>query len=98
VKGLKHKAETSAADARQFPIRQSADVASARRIAPEVGRRMQPSIDSRVDFPEPEGPIINAISPGRTEKDTESTRRRRLILVVMFGEARALRAWAHASS
>ena len=28
VKGLKHKAETSAADARQFPIRQSADVAS----------------------------------------------------------------------
>jgi len=43
------------------------------KTAPNAGRRMQPSIDSRVDFPEPESPIINAISPGGTEKDTLST-------------------------
>ena len=34
---------------------------------------MQPSIDSNVDFPEPEGPMISAVSPALSEKETLST-------------------------
>src|SRR5664279_4532325 len=43
------------------------------RMAPEVGRRMQPSMESSVDLPEPDGPVISAIWPLFTVNDTEST-------------------------
>src|ERR1700730_5917153 len=41
--------------------------------APEVGESMSPRILSRVDLPQPEGPITARNSPGRTSRDRSSS-------------------------
>jgi hypothetical protein len=41
-------------------------------IVPELGTSKSPRSDSKVDLPEPEGPIIATFSPGFTAKETFS--------------------------
>src|SRR5690554_6073955 len=48
----------------------SVSVCPARTTSPELGTSRPARIPSRVDFPEPEGPVIARLSPERTRRDT----------------------------
>ena len=63
VEELEDEADLVAADARQPSSDRPASASPSTRTSPEVGRSRPPTRFSSVDLPEPDGPMIETISP-----------------------------------
>lgn len=73
VEVLEDEAEVSQSHVWQLAFRKTADVEAVNADGPLLGLSSAPSIIRRVDFPDPDGPMIRTTSPGRTLSDTSST-------------------------
>ena len=63
---LENESQFSGANQRKVAIGQLRNVLAIQKYCPCVGRSRHPKIFSRVDFPEPDGPMITTYSPRST--------------------------------